>query len=120
MDPIVLTSQTVFHPEGDPVRPQGCEKPAGRRVNEFLSGGLGMVDYLVQVLLQNLSVLHETFNFLGDKQMYLFTRIHLFLGSATDLSGQSLLEMTPILVTIEKIYRFADILSRMISQYWVI
>jgi hypothetical protein len=120
MDPIVLTSQTVFHPEGNPVRPQECERPAGGRVNEFLSGGLGMVDYLLQVLLQNLSVLHETFNFFGDKQMYLFTRIHLFLGSATDLSGQSLLEMTSVLVTIEKIYRFADILSRMISQYWVI
>ena len=96
MNLIVFTDQTVFHPVGDSVRPQGCERPAGGRVDELLPGGLGMVDCLLHVLPQDPPILHKTLDFLGDMQTYLFICIHLFLGSAADLSEQSFLNIIPV------------------------
>jgi hypothetical protein len=50
MNTIVFFDLTVFHPVCDSVRPQGRERPVGGRVDELLSGGLGMVDCLLHVL----------------------------------------------------------------------
>jgi hypothetical protein len=87
MDLIVFINLTVFHPVGNPVRPQGCERSAGGRVDKLFSGGLGMVDCLLDVLPQDPSILHKTLDFLGDMQTYPLIFIHRFLGPATGLSG---------------------------------
>jgi hypothetical protein len=92
MDLIVFTDPAVFHPVSNPVRPQGCERPTGGRINELFPGGLGMVDYLLQVLPQDPPILEKTLNFLGDVQTYLLICVHLSLGPAADLSGRSFLK----------------------------
>jgi hypothetical protein len=92
MDLIVFADPTVFHPVGDPVRSQECERPAGGRVDELLPGGFGVVDCSLQVFLQDPPDLHKTLDFLGDVQTYLLRCVHLVLGPATDLSERSFLE----------------------------
>jgi hypothetical protein len=79
MDLIVLADPTVFHPIGDPPRSIGCERPAGRRIDELLPGGLGMVDCHLQVFAFDPPTLNKTLNFLGNAQTYLLVFIHLFL-----------------------------------------
>jgi hypothetical protein len=111
MNVILFTDPTVFHPVGNPSRPQKCERPAGGRVDELLPGGLGLADRLLQILPQNPSIPHKMLDFLGDMQACLIICIHLCLGSASNFSDPSFLEMTPVLVTILNIYRFEMIMS---------
>jgi hypothetical protein len=111
MDLIVFIDLTIFHPVGDPVRPQGCERPAGGRVDELFPGGLGMVDCLLHVLPLDPSIIHKTLNFLRDMQTYLVMGIHRYLGTATDLPGQSFLEVIPVFVTVENACRSQRLLS---------
>ena len=76
MDLIALADPTVFYPVSNPIWPQGCERPAGGRVDELLPGGLGVVNRLLQILPQDVSILDKTLHFLGDVQTYLLMLIH--------------------------------------------
>jgi hypothetical protein len=96
MDLIVFTDLTIFHPVGDPVRPQRCERPASGRVDELVPGGLGMVDCLLHVFLEDPPIPHEALDVLKDMQTYLLICIHLFTGAAEDFSGQFFCEMTTV------------------------
>ena len=110
MNLIVFTDPTVFHPKGDPVRPQGCERSAGSGIDEFFPCGLGVVDGFLNLLPQNVPILHKTLDFLWDMQTNVLIDIHLGLGSATDLSEQSFLEMVRVFVTIANTNGFPKIL----------
>jgi hypothetical protein len=87
MNLILFTDPTVFHPVGDPVRPQECKRSTGDRVDELLPSGLTMMDCLLEVLPQDPPIFHKMLDFLGDVQTYLLIFIHRFLGPATGLSG---------------------------------
>jgi hypothetical protein len=107
----VFADPAVFHPVGDPIRPQKGERPAIGRVDELLPGGLAMMDRLLHVLPQDPPIPHKTLDFTGDMQTYLLICIHLFLCPAADLSEQSFPENIAVFVTIGNIYRFTEILS---------
>jgi hypothetical protein len=111
MNLIVSADPAVFRPVSDPVRPQGCERPAGGRVDELFPGGLGIVDCLLHVLPQDPSIIHKTLDFLRDMQTYLLMCIHLILFPAIGLSEQSFLGMIPVFVTVENACRSQRLLS---------
>ena len=96
MDQIGVTYPAVFHPVGYPPRSERCEGPDGGRVDELLPGGLCMVDGLLKVLTQDMPLINESFDFLGDLQTYLLMCFHLSLYLAADRSGQPFIEMMPV------------------------
>jgi hypothetical protein len=63
----------------------GSERSAGGRIDEFLTGGLGMVDYPLHILSPDPPLLHKTPDFIGHMHMYLLVCIHLVLSLAKGL-----------------------------------
>jgi hypothetical protein len=100
VDLIAFTGWTVFHPESDPCRPQGCERPARGRVDELLPRGLGIADYLFDVLPEDPSRFHKALDSFGYIQTYLLRPIHQFLGLAANPPRLFLRCIMPIFVAI--------------------